>query len=53
MHLTWDAVATGYRLQTSDALSTWIDLGSVLTAPGTYDDPIATRPRQFYRLAKP
>ena len=53
MRLTWDAVATGYRLQTSDDLSTWTDLGSVLTGPGTYDAPIANRPRKFYRLTKP
>ena len=53
MRLTWDAAATGYRLQTSEALPTWTDLGSVLTGPGTYDDPTTNRPHRFYRLAKP
>ena len=53
MRLTWDTNATGYRLQTSEALPTWTDLGSVLTGPGTYDDPTTNRPHRFYRLAKP
>ena len=53
MHLTWDAAAIGYRLQTSGELSTWADLSGSLTGPGSYDDPIANRPRQFYRLIKP
>jgi len=53
MRLTWNAESAGYRLQTSDDLVGWTNLGSVITAPGTYDDPIASRPRQFYRLFKP
>jgi hypothetical protein len=52
MRLTWDADATGYRLQTSETLSGWTDLGPLITGPGTLDDPIADRPSQFYRLAK-
>jgi|GEM_PF-2470081 len=55
MRLTWNAASAGYRLQTSDDLGSagWTNLGPVITAPGTYDDPIASRPRQFYRLFKP
>ena len=53
MRLKWDADATGYRLQTSETGSGWTYLGPLITAPGTLDDPIADRPRRFYRLAKP
>ena len=53
LRLLWDAMATGFRLQSSGDLVGWTNLGSILTGPGTYDDPIASRPRQFYRLAKP
>ena len=53
MHLAWDATAAGYQLQSSSDLTGWSNLGSLITAPGTYDDPIASRPRQFYRLAQP
>ena len=53
MRLTWDAGAIGYRLQTSDTLSGWTNLGTVLTGPGTLDDPIAGGSSQFYRLFKP
>ena len=53
IRLTWNADAAGYRLQTSETGSGWTDLGPLITAPGTLDDPIADRPRRFYRLAKP
>ena len=53
LRLAWDAVAVGYRLQTSGDLAGWTNLSSVITAPGYYDDPIASRPRQFYHLWKP
>ena len=54
MRLTWNADATGYRLQISETLSGWTFFGSVLTGPGTLDDPItADRPRRYYRPAKP
>ena len=54
MRLTWDAAATGYRLQTSESLSGWANFGELLTGPGTLDDLItADRPNRFYRLAKP
>lgn len=53
MRLTWGTNPTGYRLQTSEALPTWTDLGSVLSGPGTHDDPTTNRPHRFYRLAKP
>ena len=54
MRLTWHADATGYRLQISETLSGWTFFGSVLTGPGTLNDPItADRPRRYYRPAKP
>ena len=53
MRLTWDADAIGYRLQTSDALLRWNNLGNILSGPGSLVDPIAKRPGQFYRLFKP
>ena len=54
MRLTWDAAATGYRLQTSESLSGWTNFGELLTGPGTLDDLItAARPNRFYRLATP
>ena len=54
MRLPWDAAATGYRLQNSETLSGWTFFGSVLTGPGTLNDPItADRPRRYYRPAKP
>ena len=53
MRLTWNTDATGYRLQSSETGSGWTDLGPLITAPGTLDDPMADRPRRFYRLAKP
>jgi len=52
MRLTWNADAIGYRLQTSETLSSWTNVGDLITAPGTLDDPIADRPRRYYRLAK-
>ena len=52
MRLTWDAAATGYRLQASGDLTGWTDLGGLITGSGTYDDVTADR-RRFYRLAKP
>ena len=52
--LTWNADATGYRLQTSESLSAWTYYGDLLTGPGTLDDPITDdRARRYYRLAKP
>ena len=53
MRLTWDATATGYRLQTSETLSGWTNLSPLITGPGTLDDPIADRRRRYYRLFKP
>ena len=52
MSLTWDASAIGWALQGSDNLQSWSDIGTTITAAGTYEEPIADRPR-FYRLRKP
>jgi hypothetical protein len=51
--LTWSAAATGWRLQTSSNLTTWSNLLENLPGPGSFTDPIASRPQQFYRLVKP
>ena len=53
VHLTWPAAAAGWRLQTSSNLTTWSNLVVNLPGPGSWDDPIASRPQQFYRLASP
>lgn len=51
--VTWDDRAVGWVLQSSPDLAQWTDIGTALTAAGTHSDPIADRPRRFYRLRKP
>ena len=51
--LTWDDSAAGYRLQASDGLDGWINLGSVITGAGNFEDTANDLYRRFYRLFKP
>jgi len=36
MMVSWDAKAIGFTLQVSEDLQTWTDVGTTITAPGSY-----------------
>jgi len=50
--VSWDFDAVGWKLQQSPDLSTWVDVGSNIDAPGSYSSPI-DGPSRFFRLLKP